>query len=73
MGSHTPGRTFSKPHDAGSGNPDPTMKKPGGSTGKSPKGENVPPLGGEDIAPADHHRSPAETQKQIKAEMKTER
>ena len=28
-----PVRSFSKPDDAGSGNPDPTMKKPGGAAG----------------------------------------
>ena len=70
MAHHDPGRTFDKPDDAGSGNPDPTMKKPGGSTGKSPKGENMPPLGGEDIAPAGHSRSPGETQKQVKEDLK---
>ena len=31
------------------GNPDPTMKKPAGE----PSGENVPPKGGESMAPAD--------------------
>ena len=65
------GAAFSKPDDGGSGNPDPTMKKPGGATGASPKGENMPPLGGEDIAPADRSRSPGETQKRVKDEMGT--
>ena len=53
-----------KPDDAGSGNPDPTMRKPEGS----PKGENMPPRGGEDISPAGEGRSPAESQKQVKEE-----
>lgn len=34
------------------GNPDPTMKKPAGD----PSGENVPPKGGESMAPADSKR-----------------
>ena len=36
-----------KQDDGGSGNPDPTMRHAKGS----PKGENVPPLGGESISP----------------------
>ncbi len=53
---------YAKPDDAGSKTADPTMQKPAGS----PKGENMPPRGGEDIAPDDDARSPAATQKQIK-------
>ena len=71
MANGVSGRVLAKSDEGGSGNPDPTMKKPGGSTGKSPKGENVPPLGGEDIAPAGHHRSPGETQKQVKEDLKS--
>ncbi len=52
---------FDKPDDAG-GNPDPTMKPRGGHAGESVK----PPVGGEDIAPADGHRSPAASQKEVK-------
>ena len=54
--------TYAKPDEAGSANPDPTMQKPQGS----PKGENMPPAGGEEIAPADRTRSPKETQEQMK-------
>lgn len=50
-----------KENETGSANPDPTMAHPPGS----PKGENMPPRGGEDIAPADATRSPKATQKQI--------
>ena len=39
--------------DAGSDNPDPTMKKLPGK----PSGENVPPAGGESMAPADSKHS----------------
>lgn len=53
---------YAKPDDTGAKNPDPTMQRPMGS----PKGENMPPRGGEDISPSDSSRSPAETQKQIK-------
>ena len=60
-----PFRTFDKPDDKGSANPDPTMRKGPGS----PKGENMPPLGGESISPADQ-RSPGDTQKQIKRDEK---
>lgn len=35
--------------EAGSGPADPTMRKPAGE----PSGENVPPAGGESMAPAD--------------------
>ena len=52
----------SKPDDGGSANPDPTMQHPPGS----PKGENMPPRGGESIAPAEGARSPEATQKQVK-------
>ena len=45
---------FAKPDDVGSGNPDPTMRHPRGS----PKGENMPPVGGESMEPADSKRSP---------------
>ena len=41
-----------KPDDGGSANPDPTMQHPKGS----PKGENMPPKGGESISPADSTR-----------------
>ena len=41
-----------KQDDGGSANPDPTMKHAKGS----PKGENMPPLGGESISPADSTR-----------------
>ncbi len=58
-------KTADTPDDKGSSNPDPTMKKGPGS----PKGENMPPLGGESISPADQ-RSPGETQKQIKDDDK---
>ena len=55
-----------KPEEAGSGNPDPTMRHPAGSPKGSIKGENMPPLGGEDIAPADSDRSPKLSQEQAK-------
>ena len=42
-------KRFAKDDEAGSGNPDPTMKKPPGK----PSGENVPPAGGESMSPAD--------------------
>lgn len=58
--------TRSKPEEAGSSNPDPTMKSPSVSPKSSRKGENMPPSGGEDIAPAEGTRSPEATQKQIK-------
>ena len=54
-------KVFSKPDDAGA-NPDPTMKPQGGQPGESVK----PPIGGEDIAPADEGRSPAASQEQVK-------
>ena len=38
--------------DGGSANPDPTMKNAKGS----PKGENMPPAGGESISPASSTR-----------------
>ena len=41
-----------KQDDGGSANPDPTMQRPQGS----PKGENMPPKGGESISPADSTR-----------------
>ena len=45
---------FAKPDDAGAAAHDPTMKKGPGS----PKGENMPPAGGESMAPADSGRTP---------------
>ena len=51
-----------KPEETGSKNPDPTMQKPKGS----PKGENMPPSGGEDISPAGNDRSPKTSQEQVK-------
>ncbi len=42
-------RVHAKQDDGGSGNPDPTMRHAKGS----PKGENMPPKGGESISPAD--------------------
>ena len=42
------GYVRAKQDDGGSGNPDPTMRHAKGS----PKGENMPPLGGESISPA---------------------
>lgn len=50
-----------KPEEEGSGNPDPTMKPAGKADPATIKGENMPPRGGEDIAPADG-RSPKTTQ-----------
>ncbi len=41
-----------KQDDGGSGNPDPTMQHAKGS----PKGENMPPAGGESISPANSTR-----------------
>ena len=49
-----------KPEEAGSGNPDPTMKSVGKVDPATIKGENMPPCGGEDIAPAGG-RSPKTT------------
>ena len=46
------GYVRAKQDDDGSANPDPTMKHAKGS----PKGENVPPLGGESISPAGSRR-----------------
>lgn len=42
-------RVFAKDDESGSGNPDPTMKKLPGKPGD----ENVPPAGGESMAPSD--------------------
>ena len=46
------GYVRAKQDDDGSANPDPTMKHAKGS----PKGENMPPLGGESISPAGSKR-----------------
>ena len=46
------GQARAKQDDGGSANPDPTMQRPKGS----PKGENMPPAGGESISPADSTR-----------------
>ncbi len=43
---------FAAPDEGGSGNPDPTMKP----SDTSPKGENMPPAGGESMSPADSER-----------------
>ena len=45
---------FAKPDDYGAPARDETMKKGPGS----PKGENMPPAGGESMAPADSARKP---------------
>ena len=58
---HTSLAAYAKPDDTGSKNPDPTMQKPAGS----PKGENMPPSGGEDISPAGEGRSPKASQEQV--------
>ena len=42
-------KLFAKDDETGSGNPDPTMAELPGK----PAGENVPPAGGESMAPAD--------------------
>ncbi len=55
-----------KPDEAGSGNPDPTMQHAPGSPKGTLQGENMPPAGGEDIAPAGNARSPKASQEQIK-------
>lgn len=47
--SFEPSKLFGKDDETGSSNPDPTMKKPPGK----PSGENVPPAGGESMAPTD--------------------
>ncbi len=49
-----PQRLFAKPDDEGAEPHDPTMKKGPGSL----KGENMPPSGGESMAPADSGRKP---------------
>ncbi len=54
-----------KPEEAGSNNPDPTMKPVGKSDPATIKGENMPPRGGEDIAPADG-RSPEATRDHVR-------
>ena len=56
-----------KPEEAGSGNPDPTMKSVGKSDPATIKGENMPPRGGEDIAPPDG-RSPRIAREQTSQE-----
>lgn len=43
------GAVFAKNDETGSGNSDPTMRELPGK----PSGENVPPAGGESMAPAD--------------------
>ncbi len=45
---------FAAQDDSGSGNPDPTMKP----SNKSPKGENMPPAGGESMSPANSKQPP---------------
>ena len=45
-------KVFAPHDDGGTGNPDPTMNP----SDKSPKGENMPPAGGESISPADSER-----------------
>ena len=56
--------TRAKPEEAGSGNPDPTMKSVGKTDPAVIKGENMPPRGGEDIAPAEG-RSPEATREHV--------
>ena len=60
--------TRAKPDDAGSGNPDPTMKPVGKADPATIRGENMPPFGGEDISPADGGRSPKATREEATRE-----